>query len=632
MHPGLEESNLVAIGINRACGVWDEVKLVSKYKNGRHGEAWQAYTVAEQAEIQYRLAMAWVRLGLDPQDRVAIMAANRPRWVFTISSLLMANLVAVPVYPTLTADEAAFILRDSGAKLVIVDSLLQAGKLASVMDALPDLQGIYVMDRLDQLPDAPIHTFDSLLESGPDHVHPKEFYDRVGSLAPGDAGAAVFTRVATQQLYDRIRGITPGDTAAIIYTSGTTGQPKGVELTHRNFLSQRPLQKGFNVGPADIFLNHLPFCHSFGLTTDLFGSAEMQATLVIADGIRPEQIRHALQTIRPTVLMSVPRLFEKVYIQVRQVVELRSKAAQRLLDAAIGVGRAVFDLETAGRPLPLALRFKHRLSHRITNKVLRQAGLDRVRLAYAGGAPTSPDLCHFFQGLGINIYQGYGLTETSPVATLNLPGKNKLGTVGPPIAGVEVKTAADGEILVRGACVMKGYFNNPTATAQAIDADGWFYTGDIGEIDEDGYVRIVDRKKELIITSGGKNIAPLAVESAFNTDMYIERIVLIGEGRNYLTALVCLNFDNVRAWAIAQGLACRTNQEIAGHPEVRTLLEKSVGLVNERFARFEQIKKFALLEQPFSVETGEITPTEKLKRRVIAERHKAVIDEMYHGG
>lgn len=631
MNPALEESNVVAIGMIRMRGVWDEVKLISKYRDGRHGEAWQSYTVAEQAAIQFRLAMAWIGLGLAPQDRVAIMAENRPRWVFTIGSLLAANLVTVPVYPTLTADEAAFLLRDSGAKHVVVDTLAQAGKVASVMDTLPELRGIYVMDRLDRQPDAPIHSFDSLLESVPENMDAKQFNELVCNAAPGDTDATARITGATKQLYERIRRIAPGDTAAIIYSSGTTGQPKGVVLTHRNFLSQRPIQRGFNVGPDDVFLNHLPFCHAFGLTTDLFGSAEVQATLVIADGIRPEQIRHALQTIRPTVLMSVPRLFEKIYIQVQQVVEQRPKAARRLLDAAIDVGGAVFDLKAAGRPVPLGLRIRHRLSRRITNKVLRRAGMDRVRLAYAGGAPTSPELCRFFQGLGINIYQGYGLTETSPVATLNLPGRNKLGTVGPAISGVEVKTAEDGEILIRGECVMKGYFGDPAATALAIDAEGWFHTGDTGEIDEDGYLRIVGRKKELIITSGGKNIAPLAVESAFNTDMYVEHAVLIGEGRNYLTALVCPDFDNVRRWAVAQGLDCRTNQEIAAHPAVRKLLEERVAVVNERFARFEQIKKFAILEHPLGIETGEITPTEKLKRHVIAEKHRDVIAAMYEG-
>lgn len=627
MYSNFEETNIVSILMNRVCDIWDEVKIISKYKNGLHGEEWQGYTISENMKIQLNLAAAWIRLGLSPQDRVAIMAVNRPRWIFTIHSLLTANLVTVPVYPTLTAEEAAFILRDSGAKCVVVDTFAQANKIISVLDSLPDLQGIYIMDKLEQEPDSPISTFDALLESAPEQVDAERVYAWLGANASGHAVPA--NPNITELLCERIRRITPEDMAAIIYTSGTTGQPKGVVLTHRNFLSQRPLQRGLNVGRDDIFLNHLPFCHSFGLTTDLFGSLEVQATLVIADGIQPEQIRHALHTIRPTVLMSVPRFFEKIYMQVQQVVEQRPKLAQWLLESSVGTGTAAADLVTAGRTVPLWLRVKYRLSRVITNKVLRQVGLDRVRLAFVGGAPAGVELFRFFQGLGISIFQGYGLTETSPAVTLNLPGNNKLGTVGLPISGVEMKTAEDGEILIRGECVMKGYFENPAATDDVIDSDGWFHTGDMGKIDQDGYLRIVDRKKELIITSGGKNIAPLALESAFNTDRYIDHIVLVGEGRHYLTALVFPDFGRIREWAAAKGLACRNNQEIASHPEVRKLLEERIADVNERFARFEQIKKFAILEQPLTIEGGEITPTEKLKRQVIAERYRSVIDGMY---
>jgi len=606
MYPDFEETNLAAIGLNRAREAWNDTKLVSKFKHGVHGPAWQSYSVQEQNDIQHRLVAGWSMLGLEERDRVAIMSVNRPRWIFTLNSLLLCNLVAVPVYPTLTAEAAAFILADSGAKYIVVDSLAQATKIASMIDRLPDLKGIYVMDALDAEPEPPIHTLDALLE----------------------AGRAL---VDLERMYATVREITAEDTAAIIYTSGTTGHPKGVVLTHGNFLSQRPLQTSFNLGPDDVFLNHLPFSHVFGLTADLFGSQALRATLVIADGIEPEKIRHALQTIRPTVLMSVPRLFEKVFVQVQQVVAERPRPVQSLFHGALAVGKRAFDLESEGRALPVGLAIRHRVSKRIARRVLGRAGLDRVRLAYAGGAPISPELCHFYQGLGINLYQGYGLTETSPVATVNLPGKNKLGTVGPPIPGVEVKIAADGEILIRGANIMNGYFNNPEATAEAIDAEGWFHSGDIGAIDADGYLSILDRKKELIITSGGKNIAPLPIESAFNTDPFIERVVLIGDQRNYLTALVCLELGVVRDWAAKQGLRASTHQELANDPDVRNLIGESIARVNGKLSRYEQIKKFAILEHSFTPQSGEITPTEKLKRRVIAEKYRAVIDGLYAG-
>jgi len=267
--------------------------------------------------------------------------------------------------------------------------------------------------------------------------------------------------------------------------------------------------------------------------------------------------------------MSVPRLYEKIYIQIQQVVAEKPPFVQRLIHASLNVGKRAFDLRSEGKPAPAGFALKHRLARRIARKVLRRAGLDRVKLAYAGGAPSSKELCHFYQALGIELLQGYGLTETSPVTNVNLPGKNKLGTVGAPIEGVEIKLAEDGEVMVRGQCVMRGYFNNPDATREVLDEDGWFRTGDIGQLDEDGYLSIVDRKKEIIVTSGGKNIAPLAIESRFNTDLYIERVVVIGDGHNYLTALVCPEFDRLRDWLHEQGLSGGTNEELAAHPKVR---------------------------------------------------------------
>lgn len=604
MYPEIEETNLAAIALNRSRDIQDETKLISKYRHGHHGAEWQSYGVAEVCETQNALFAAWDALGLARQDRVAIMAQNRPRWIFTFNSLIMADLIAVPIYPTVMPEDAAYILRDSGAKYLVTDTLAQAQRVAAVMESAPDLKGIFIMEALETDPGGALRTLDSLIAEG----RPK---------------------VDLEAIVARVHGIAPEDTAAIIYTSGTTGNPKGVMLTHGNFLSQRSLQTSFNLCADDVFLNHLPFCHVFGLTADLFGASSVQATLVIADGIEPEKIRHALHTIRPTVLMSVPRLFEKIYVQVQQVVASRPPAIQRLFQGALAAGKEVFDLESAGKPIPMRLLLKRRLARRVGTKVLAQAGLDRVRLAYAGGAPISRELCHFYQGLGINLYQGYGLTETSPVATVNLPGKNKLGTVGPPIPGVEVKIAEDGEILIRGENIMRGYYNNPEATAEAIDPEGWFHSGDIGDLDEDGYLRILDRKKELIITSGGKNIAPLPIESAFNTEHFIERVVVIGDQRNYLTALICLEFGVVREWAQAQGIDTTDHAALAAHPQVRELIEGCVARVNETLARYQQIKTFTILAENFTPQSGEITPTEKLKRRVIAEKYAEVIDAMY---
>ena len=603
-YPSFDEKSMAAAAFNRAKRHWDEVKLVAMYRDGRHTGRWESYTVKEMADEQHHLTAAWRILGVKSQERVAIMAQNRPRWIHTLRSLLADNIITVPIYPTLTAQDAGFILRDSGARYVVVDTMDQAEKVLSVLDELPDLEKIYVMDPVAERTDARVAPYDDLID-----------------MAEG--------RVDMQAIYERVREITEEDIAAILYTSGTTGRPKGVVLSNANFLSQRVVLPHFNLTPNDVFLNHLPFSHSFGLSSDLFGSGEVGATLVIAEGNAPQQIRHALTTIRPTVLMSVPRLFEKIYVNVQRVVSQKSPRAQTLFNAALNVGKQVFDLRNEGKPIPMALALKYRLARTQLMKVRRRAGLDRVRVAYPGGGPTSRELCYFFQSLGIDLYQGYGLTETSPVANVNLPGKNKLGTVGPPIPGVEEKLAEDGEILIRGKNLMKGYHNNPEATAEAIDDEGWFHTGDIGVFDEDGYLKIVDRKKELIVTSGGENIAPLAIEAAFNTEPYIERVVVVGDGRKYLAALVCPDFEVLYDWAREKGLSWGSDAELAAHPEVTRLLEERVNEVNENFARFQQIKKIAVTDHVFSEETGELTPTQKVKRRVVDSAYKEIINSMY---
>jgi long-chain acyl-CoA synthetase len=603
-YPNFEEKSMAGVYLNRASLYRDKVHLVSKYKDGIHSSDWNRKTWGESSVEIDKLVGAWKELGLVPGDRVAILAKNRPRWVSSSSSLMVSNLTFVPVYPTLTTEEIAYVLNDSAVKYIVVDSLARAQRVLEKFDELPELKKIFLMDPLTDRSDDRIAPYEDLL-----------------ALGDGKIDAA--------WVRDRVNAIKSDDTVAIIYTSGTTGLPKGVMLTNRNFLSQRKVLPLFDIGSGAVFLNHLPFCHSFGLTADLFGSGDLGAELAIAEGLAPKQIRHALKTIRPTVLMSVPRLFEKLFVQVHQVVSQKPPAVQKLFHGALAVGKQVFDLKNAGKPIPLILNLKYKLAGRILGKVKAQAGLDRVQVAYAGGGPTSRELCYFFQSLGIDIYQGYGLTETSPVATVNRPGNNKLGKVGPPIEDVQIKIAKDGEVLIRGPLVMKGYLNQPEATAEAIDKDGWFYSGDIGDVDEDGYLSITDRKKELIITSGGKNIAPLAIESAYNTEAYIERVVVIGDNRKYLIALICPNFEMLNDWATKKGISWETDAELSSHPEVNKLITGRVEKVNEQFARHMQIKKFAVMDHIFTEVTGEATPTQKIKRRVVNEMYKEAIDALY---
>ena len=603
-YPTFDEKNMASVQFNRANKHWDRPLLVAKYRDGRATEDWQHYTWADQAEDHHHLITAWNVLGVKPQERVAILGKNRPRWIQAAVSLLSSNIVFVPIYPTLLAKDIAYVLKDSGARFIVVDSMEQAGKVLSVFDELPALQKIFVMDPLEGDPDERIGSFEELVDLGRD-------------------------RVDMEAIFERVRAIQGDDLVAIIYTSGTTGRPKGVMLSNDNFLCQRVVLPYFNLTSEDIFLNHLPFCHAFGLVADMLGAAEVGATLVIAEGIAPQQIRSALTTIRPTVLMSVPRLFEKLFIEVQRVVSTRPSQIQKIFHNALAIGKQVFDLKNTDQSVPLSLAIKYSLAKRILMKVRKQAGMDRLRVAYAGGGPTSRELCYFFQSLGIDIYQGYGLTETSPIANVNVPGRNKMGTVGPPIERVEEMIADDGEILIRGANLMKGYYNNPEATTKAIDDQGWFHSGDIGRFDEDGYLIITDRKKELIVTSGGKNIAPLEIESAYNTERYIERVVVIGDKRKFLSALVCPNFELLDDWAKRKGLKWGTPAELIALPQVVELIEQRIEAVNQNFPRFSQIKKFALIDHEFSEETGELTPTQKVKRRVVAQQYSQVIDGLY---
>jgi len=603
-YPTFEENNLSAVAFNRLKKYWNEPKLVSMYKDGRHIGEWVTIRMSDRAEEIFHLITAWRILDVKPQEKVALMGDNCPRWASAMASLLAANIVVVPVYPTLTAEEAAFILRDAGAKYIVVGTMELGKRILSVFGSLEDLQGIFVMEPIGPQDDPRIAPYEELI-----------------SMAKG--------KVDMEAIYQQVGEIKAEDEATIIYTSGTTGLPKGAVMTNGNFLSQRTILPLLDLNDNDIFLNHLPFSHSFGLTTDLFSCIEVGSQLVIADGIKPEQIRYALTSIRPTVLNSVPRLFEKMYVQVQRVFEEKPPKVQALIHGSLNVGKRVFDLKNEGKTIPFGLRLKYRFAKRILMKVRRQTGLDRLKVAHAGGAPSSPELCYFFQSLGIDILQGYGLTETSPISNANLPRKNKIGTVGPTIPGVEVKIADDGEVLIRGPNVMKGYYNRPEETAEAIDPDGWFHSGDIGSIDEDGYLSIVDRKKELIITSGGKNIAPLGIESAFNTETYIERVVVIGERRNYLTALVCPNYDMLYDWAQKKNIKWESDVELAAKPEVKKMLEERVEAVNEKFARFEQIKKIAVMDHEFSELTGELTPTQKVKRRVVNSKYEKEIESLY---
>ena len=604
--PLYDESTIVGTSRNRARQYRDKVYLLSRFdRRGHKTDRVHTMTWGQVDEKIRSLCRALDALGIETFDRVAVFGPNTPRWIMATFSTLLLRATFVPIYPSSKEEDVWWMLHDSGARAVFCHGEEHLNKVLHVKDRLGNLEWVFVMDPTVKSEAGRVLSFDDLLDTG---------------------------RAATEneeKLRNRFQEVVEEDLAAIVYTSGTTGRPKGVMLTHRNFVSQRSISATFDYSPEDIWFGHLPMCHVFGFSSDLLNSGFQGGALFVADTVEMEELRKNLVACRPTVMSSVPRLWEKLYVQINRLVAERPPAVQKLFEWALSVGKDRFLRELEHRPLSLALRLQSTVADRLFGKVRKQAGLDRLRICHTGGGPINPELIMFFGALGIRLYQGFGLTETSPVTHTCTPKDHKLGWVGKPIPETEHRIDEDGELLIRGPQVMKGYYNNPEATQEAFTEDGFFRTGDIGEVDGEGHLRITDRKKEMIITSGGKNIAPQPIENAFNTDPYIEQVCVLGDSRKYLAALVVPNFVNLEAWAREQGIPWQSREELVSNGRVRALIEERVQRVNGTLARYETIKRFAILPGEFSEGGGELTPTLKKKRRVIGNKYKDLIEGLY---
>ena len=604
--PLLNESTIVGASRNRAIQHPGKIYLRSRFdRTGHKTDQIHTLTWGEVDEKIRSLCKALDSLGMEAFDRVAVFGPNTPRWIMATFSTMFLRGAFVPIYPSSKEQDVWWILHDSGARAVFCQGEEHLSKVLRVKDRLEELEWIFVMDPTVSSEAVRVLSFDDLLD--------------MGRAATGNE----------EKLQGRIREVEEDDLAAIIYTSGTTGKPKGVMLTQKNFVSQRSVSTSFDYSPDDIWFGHLPMCHVFGFSSDLLNSGFQAGELFVADTVEIEELRQNLKACRPTVMSSVPRLWEKLFVQINGLVAQRPPALRRLFQWALSAGKERFLRELDRKPLPLGLSIRTRVADRLFSKVRRPAGLDRLRICHTGGGPINPDLILFFGSLGIRLYQGFGLTETSPVTHTCTPKDHKLGWVGKPIPDTEHRIAEDGELLIRGPQVMKGYYNNEEATRRAFTEDGFFRTGDIGEIDDEGFLRITDRKKEMIITSGGKNIAPQAIENAFNTDPYIEQVCVLGDNRRYLAALVVPNFVSLEAWAGEQGISWEDRKELVGNERVRALFEERIARVNEDLSRYETLKRFALVPEEFSESGGELTPTLKKKRRVIDEKYKDLIESLY---
>jgi len=546
-------------------------------------------------------------LGLEKGDRVAILSENRPEWAYADLAVLAAGAVDAPIYSTLSAPQVLYILNDSEARAVFVSSAAQARKVAEVQARAPRLQFVIRMEDGTEFP--------------------------AGSLSLEEVRARGREALARdpQAVRARAAEVRPDDLATLIYTSGTTGDPKGVMLLHSNVVSNVMAASGVlsDLGPQDTCLSFLPLCHIFERMAGYYLMLQAGATIAYAESV--EKVPDNMGEVRPTLMCSVPRLYEKMYARVHEKVAADPPLRQRIFAWAVGVGREGFrhrvEKTTPGALLKLKLGLADKL---VFAKIKARTG-GRLRLFVSGGAPLAREIAEFFGSAGLLILEGYGLTETSPVITVNRPEDLKPGSVGKPLAGVEVHIAGDGEILTRGPHVMKGYFKRPEATSEAIDAEGWFHTGDIGFVDEQGFLVITDRKKDIIVTSGGKNIAPQPIENSIKTNPFVAEVVMIGNKRNFPAALVVPNFDNLEKWARERGLKFADREELVGRPEVVAHYEETIRELTRDLAQFEKIKKVSLLPREFTLEAGELTPTLKVKRRVVEERYRDVIDRMYAG-
>lgn len=595
------ESTIPGIFRNRARFYGNETFLKS-----RDSKTWHSISWLETMEKVDSIATWLMEEGINPGDKISIYSENRPEWVFADLASLSIGATDVTVYPTNLASEASYIIDHSDSKMCFCSGKYQVDNLLSVRKELPNLEKIIVFD--------------------------DEKYDDSMVVNLGDILESYSKKINEQAIEERIDAINPDSPMTIMYTSGTTGKPKGVMLSAGNILSE---VKNFIMHQPhpkkEIILSILPLSHalerSIGYYLMMYGGGE------IAFSRGPDDLLEDLVEIRPTSFITVPRIPEKIYEGIMLKVSQASFIKKLLFNRSVNVARKAAFFLKQNEPLTGRLKIQYKVAQKLVlSKLVIAIGLDRMSCFGSGGAPLSSEVHDFFCGLGIFLLPGYGLTETSPVThshTFRYIHPIKTGSVGLPLPLVECKIADDGEILIRGPQVMKGYYKNEEATNEVFNEDGFFLTGDIGHVDEDNYLFITDRKKDIIITSGGKNISPQEIEGMFSINRYIGQILLIGDQKKFVVALVVPDFDNLKLWADQNKISYTEEKDLINNDKVQGLFNDIIEKTNKGLGRVEQIKKFKLLPEPFSQENGELTPTLKIKRRAVQDNYKEIIEEMY---
>ncbi|HUR25871.1 MAG TPA: long-chain fatty acid--CoA ligase [Candidatus Thermoplasmatota archaeon] len=576
--------------------------------------AWRSRTYAEFGAAARDVAHGLLATGVKKGDRVAVWSKNCPQWAEVDFANQTAGFVTVPVYDTLTGEKGAYILNDSDAKVLFVQDAGLLERVLSVRSSLKSVKAIVL-------------------------IQGRTTAEGVVSYGDFVAKGRTFGAENPKKLDQMAAKVLPDDLASFVYTSGTTGEPKGAVLTQGNFATNSCAMDLVQVGPEDVFLSFLPLSHVFERTGGHFGAYRLGAKVVFARSV--DTLMDDMQTAKPTIMMSVPRLYEKMYSRMTESVAKSSFIKRAIFDWAISVGRAANVYRERGEPLPKSLASKvHRADKLVFHKVKDRVG-GRLRYFVSGGAALSKDIEEFFWAAGICILQGYGLTETAPVCNVNTPTALRFGSVGRTIPGVTCKVdpaewvAAkprpfpEGEICYKGPNVFQGYWKNDKATKDCFDAEGWFHTGDIGYVDDDGFLFITDRKKEIIVMSNGKKVPPQSIENDLKIQPHIAQAMVVGDDRNYIAALLVPNWETLEKFCLENGIAREDRGRLVADQRVVSLFEREVEAVNAKLSRYEQIKKFWILPAEWTVESGELTPSMKLKRRIILDKQKDGMKQLY---
>jgi long-chain acyl-CoA synthetase len=567
----------------------------------KRGEEWRELSYSEMWDVVREIGLGLSALGVDAGDRVCLLANTRPEWTYADLGAASAGAVVVPIYPTNSPEECEWVAGNSEAKAIICENSSQVAKIEQVGGSLPLLETVVVIDPSDGSGDA--IALDALRERG----------------RSGDA----------TEIDSRIAAVRPDDPYTFVYTSGTTGPPKGCVLSHGNWRAVCSMIRELaTVQPGDISYLYLPLAHVFARVVQLC-TFDLGATLAYFGG-DTRQIVPELSDARPTYFPSVPRMFEKIYTQATAQVQAAPPEERERFKQAVALGVKVRQMRERGEPVPEELERGFEAADRQLYSKVRAIFGGQVRESSTGAAPIAPEILEFFYACGIPVLEGYGMTETTAVATVSTPQRFKFGTVGRALPGVDVKIAADGEVLIKGANVFQGYYKNKAATRETI-VDGWLHTGDLGELDEDGFLKITGRKKDIIITAGGKNLTPANIENDLKQSRWISQAVMHGDRRPYPVMLVTLDEEEIVPWAQEQGLSTDL-ASLSKHPQVRELVQAELDRANAKYAQVEQIKKFAILDHDLSQETGELTPTLKVKRNVVNDKYAELFDSLYASG